>query len=465
MKGKVKKGVLLALAVALALTVSLGPVTARGTTTAALPDFTRIAKEANEFVVNIYTTQVIERRVLGPEDMFRFFFGDKFGPFFPGMPRKFKRRSLGSGFIIDSQGYILTNNHVVKGATEIKVKLHDGSTYDAKLVGADPKTDIALIKIEPKGKKLTAAKLGDSDKAEIGQWVVAVGNPFGLSYTITAGIISAKGRVIGEGPYDNFLQTDASINPGNSGGPLINMDGEVIGINTAIVAQGQGIGFAIPINMAKEILPQLKTKGKVVRGWLGVYIQAITPELAKSFGLKKATGAVITQVMKGSPADKAGLKEGDIIVEYRGKKIKNLRELPRLVAITLPGTVVEMKILRNGKMKTIRVKIGTMPEEEAALAEPSGEQVKLGLKVAPIPPEVTEQTGIRSGVYVTQVDPGSPAYEGGIRPGDIILRVNRRRIRSLAGFRRAMARIKPGEVVAFLIRRGNSSFYVAIQVK
>ena len=465
MKVAWRRATLLALAVILALAFTLTPGQVRSATVV-LPDFTKIAKEANEYVVNIYTTQVIERRVMGPEDMFRFFFGDKFGPFFPGIPRKFKRRSLGSGFIIDPKGYILTNNHVVKGATEIKVKLHDGSTYDAKLVGADPKTDIALIKIDPKGKKLAVAKLGDSDKVEIGEWVLAVGNPFGLSYTVTAGIISAKGRIIGEGPYDNFLQTDASINPGNSGGPLIEArTGEVIGINTAIVAQAQGIGFAIPINMAKEILPQLKTKGKVIRGWLGVYIQALTPELAKSFGLKEAKGAVITQVIKDSPADKAGLKEGDIIIEYNGKKISELRELPRMVAATPPGTTVTIKVLRNGKPKTLKVKIGTMPEEEATLGELGNEQLKLGLKVAPLPPEVTQQTGIQGGVYVTQVEPGSPADEAGIQPGDIILRVNRKRIRSLADFRRAMARIKPGEVVAFLIRRGNSSFYVAIQVK
>ena len=465
MKVAWRRATLLALAVVLALVFTLTPGQARSATVV-LPDFTKIAKEANEYVVNIYTTQVIERRVMGPEDMFRFFFGDKFGPFFPGIPHKFKRRSLGSGFIIDPKGYILTNNHVVKGATEIKVKLHDGSTYNAKLVGADPKTDIALIKIDPKGKKLAVAKLGDSDKVEIGEWVLAVGNPFGLSYTVTAGIISAKGRIIGEGPYDNFLQTDASINPGNSGGPLIEArTGEVIGINTAIVAQAQGIGFAIPINMAKEILPQLKTKGKVIRGWLGVYIQALTPELAKSFGLKEAKGAVITQVIKDSPAEKAGLKEGDIIIEYNGKKISELRELPRMVAATPPGTTVTIKVLRNGRPKTLKVKIGTMPEEEATLGELGNEQLKLGLKVAPLPPEVTQQTGIHGGVYVTQVEPGSPADEAGIQPGDIILRVNRKRIRSLADFRRAMARIKPGEVVAFLIRRGNSSFYVAIQVK
>ncbi len=433
-----------------------------------LPDFTRIAKEANEYVVNIYTTQVIERRFTGPEDMFRFFFGERFNhlfPNFPSIPRKFKRRSLGSGFVIDPKGYILTNYHVVKGATEIKVRLHDGSTYRAKLVGADPKTDIALIKINPKGRVLKCAKLGDSDRVKIGEWVLAVGNPFGLSYTVTAGIISAKGRVIGEGPYDNFLQTDASINPGNSGGPLINLRGEVIGINTAIVAHAQGIGFAIPINMAKEILPQLKSKGKVIRGWLGVYVQGLTPELAKSFGLKKTEGVVVTQVIKDSPAEKAGIKEGDIILEFNGKRIKEIRQLPHTVAMTAPGTVVPVRILRNGKEINLRVKVGTMPEEEVSLGESGGIKARIGLKVAPLPPDVIQQTGIKGGVYVVEVDPGSPADEAGIHHGDIILRVNRRRIRNLGDFNKVMAGIRPGEVVAFLIRRGDTSFYVALQIK
>ncbi len=464
MKRKSCIKLLLALFLAAVFSLPSHPTLAAAPT---LPDFTHIAKEANEFVVNIYTTQIIEKRVMGPEDMFRFFFGNQFNNLLPGVPRKFKRHSLGSGFIIDPKGYILTNNHVIKGATEIKIKLHDGSTYKAKLVGADPKTDIALIKINPKGKTLTCAELGNSDNVQIGEWVLAVGNPFGLSYTVTAGIISAKGRVIGEGPYDNFLQTDASINPGNSGGPLINMEGKVIGINTAIVAQGQGIGFAIPINMAKEILPQLKTRGKVIRGWLGVYVQALTPELAKSFGIKRAKGAVVTQVIEGSPAEKAGIKEGDIIIEVNGKKIKSVRELPPLVAMIPPGKVVPIKILRNGKVRIIRVKIGTMPEEEVSLGGPgsSSMKVKLGLKVAPLPPEVTQQTGIKGGVYVVEVKPGSPAEEAGIHHGDIILRVNRHRIRSIKDFDRIMAKTKPGEVVAFLIRRGDSSFYVAIQIR
>jgi serine protease Do len=463
MKTGIMKRGLVGIIVSIALLASYLPAQS----SALVPsNFTSIAKEANEFMVNIYTTQVIERRLIGPDEMFRFFFGNQFRHFFQGMPKKFKRRSLGSGFIIDKKGYILTNNHVVKGATEIKVKLHDGSTHDAKLIGSDSKTDIALIKIDPKGTKLVAAKLGDSDKAEIGQWVLAVGNPFGLSYTVTAGIISAKGRVIGEGPYDNFIQTDASINPGNSGGPLINMNGEVIGINTAIVAQGQGIGFAIPINMAKEILPQLKTKGRVTRGWLGVYVQALTQELAKSFGIKETHGAVVTQVIENSPADKGGIKEGDIITEFNGKKIKEMRELPHYVAITPPGTKVKIKVLRNGKEKLLNVKVGVMPEEEASLGGVEGsKKAELGLKVAPIPPDITAETGVKGGVYVTEVDPGSPADQTGIQQGDIILRVNRKRVTDLSDFNKALSKIKPGEIVAFLIRRGDSSFYVAIRMQ
>ena len=243
-----------------------------------------------------------------------------------------KQRSLGSGFIISDEGYILTNNHVVAGADEINVKLSDGREFKGVLKGSDEKLDLALVKITAKD-HLPVAPLGDSDAIEVGEWVLAIGNPFGLSQTVTAGIVSAKGRVIGSGPYDDFIQTDASINPGNSGGPLFNAKGEVIGINTAIVAGGQGIGFAIPVNMAKSVITQLRETGKVTRGWLGVSVQPVTPDLAKSFGMKNDKGALVSEVMKDSPAEKAGFKVGDIILEFDGKAITDMHELPRLAAV------------------------------------------------------------------------------------------------------------------------------------
>jgi serine protease Do len=305
-------------------------------------------KRVKPSVVNISTTTLVKGpdlydRFFGQANPFRDFFGEDFYErFFGDMPqREFKQRSLGSGFIIDRDGYILTNNHVVEKAQSIKVRLSDEKEYDAKVVGRDPKTDIALIKINTR-QNLPVAPLGDSDSLEVGDWLIAIGNPFGLEHTVTAGIVSAKGRVIGAGPYDDFIQTDASINPGNSGGPLFNLNGEVVGINTAIVSGGQGIGFAIPINVAKELLPQLKTKGRVVRGWLGVMIQKVTPEIAKGFGLKESEGALVSDVMEGSPAEKAGIKRGDVIVSYNGKRIKEMDQLPKLVGTTEVGKKVKV---------------------------------------------------------------------------------------------------------------------------
>ncbi|MBI5286339.1 MAG: trypsin-like peptidase domain-containing protein, partial [Deltaproteobacteria bacterium] len=281
--------------------------------------FIELAKTLGPVVVNISTTQVVREKPRVPFPEFRGpcedFFGDEFFRFFDEFPqREFKRQSLGSGFIINKEGYILTNNHVVEDAEEILVTLSDKREYKAKVIGRDSRLDLGLVKIDAKD-DLPVAILGDSDKLQIGEWVMAIGNPFALSHTVTAGIVSAKGRVIGAGPYDNFIQTDASINPGNSGGPLFNLRGEVIGINTAIIAGGQGIGFALPINMAKEVLSQLKEKGKVTRGWIGVSIQDVTPELARSFGLKEKHGALVSSAMKDDPADKAGIRPGDIIVE------------------------------------------------------------------------------------------------------------------------------------------------------
>jgi serine protease Do len=291
-------------------------------------------------------------------------FGDEspFGPFFDNNPRmEPKQEGVGSGFIISGDGYILTNNHVVEDAKQIKVKLSNGKEYEAKVVGRDPKTDLALVKIDGAA-DLHALTLGSSEDLKVGSWVVAVGSPFGLEQTVTQGIVSGKGRVIGSGPYDDFIQTDASINPGNSGGPLINMKGEVVGINTAIYASGQGIGFAIPIDMAKTIVPQLEEKGTVTRGWLGIGIQEMTPALSKAFGLKDKEGVLVADVFKGTPAEKAGIERGDIVLQYDGKEITDSKDLPRIVASTPVDKLVTIKLLRDGKMIDRKVKVGEMEQ-------------------------------------------------------------------------------------------------------
>jgi serine protease Do len=345
--------------------------------------FAELVKEARPSVVNISTVKVIkgggEREPLtpfGPQDPFRDFF-DRF--FKDQMPKEFKQQSLGTGFIIDKDGFILTNNHVVEKTDEIKVRLSDDKEYIAKIIGRDPKTDLALIKIEPEN-SLTPLPMGDSDKLEVGEWVIAIGNPFGLGNTVTAGIVSAKYRQIGMGSYENFIQTDASINPGNSGGPLLNIKGEVIGINTAIFSRtggSVGIGFAIPVNMAKELLPQLK-KGKVVRGWLGVMIQTITPELKDKLDLKDEKGALVADVTSGGPADKAGIKRGDVIVTFDGREIKEMKDLPYIVGSTPVGKEVTVEVIRKGRTENIQVKIGELEgEKEAKVAVAEGP--KLGL--------------------------------------------------------------------------------------
>ena len=338
--------------------------------------FAELAKQADPAVVNISTTQVVKHPQMGPQfrSPFEDFFGDEFfDKFFgDGPKREFRSQSLGSGFVINKEGFIITNNHVIENAEEIIVKLSSGKEYEAEIIGTDSRTDLALIKIEADA-DLPIIPLADSDQILIGDWVVAIGNPFGLSHTVTAGIVSAKGRVIGMGPYDNFIQTDASINPGNSGGPLLNIKGEVVGINTAIIASGQGIGFAIPINMAKNIILQLKQKGKVTRGWLGVGIQEVTNELAQSFGLDEKKGALISSVREGDPASKYGIEVGDIIIEFDGKEIKEYKDLPRVVSNTVPGEKVSVKILRNGKEKTLKVVVGEMKEDALAKEEKTGE--------------------------------------------------------------------------------------------
>ena len=430
--------------------------------------FANLVDEVKNAVVNISTTQVVEGNplmpFLGPGSPFGHFFGMNPKEFFGNQPQgKMKTHALGSGFIISSDGLILTNNHVVAKATEIKIKLLNGKEYDAKLVGRDSKTDLALIKVTPDNDFPKPVVLGDSDAMRVGDWVMAVGNPFGLGNTVTTGIISAKSRILGEGPYDDFLQTDAAINPGNSGGPLFNMQGQVIGINTAIIAQGQGIGFAIPINMAKELLPQLK-KGKVIRGWLGIMIQDITPELAKSFGLKSTKGVLVSEVVQGSPAEKAGLLRGDIILRFDGKEIKNAHMLSQMAAATAPNTQAKIDLLRNGEEKTISVELGTMPEGEQNIVSPE-EKSDWGMRVQELTPQLAHQLGLEpgtTGVVISEVNNGSPAAAAGLRPGDLITEVNREAIKNLNDYRQALQKVKKGENLLLLIKRAGGSFYTVL---
>ena len=434
-----------------------------------LPSFVELVKGVKPAVVNISSTKVYKRKKREPmpfENPYgeRGPFKDFFDRFFEDMvPKNFKQTSLGTGFVIDNDGYILTNNHVIEGADDIEVKLSNGKEYKAEIKGRDPKTDIALIKIKS-WKGLPIAKLGNSDELEVGEWVVAIGNPFGLDHTVTAGIVSAKGRIIGAGPYDNFIQTDASINPGNSGGPLFNLKGEVVGINTAIIATGQGIGFAIPINMAKGLIPQLKEKGKVTRGWLGVMIQKITPDLAESFGLKEAKGALVADVVKGSPADKAGLKQGDVILSVENTNIDEMNKLPRLVANLPVGKEANVKIIRNGKKKNLKITIGEFPEEEiVAPKEQTGEE--LGITVQELTPDIAKQFGYigEKGVLVTHLVKGSPADEAGIRQGDLIKEINRKPVEGLDDYMAALKTVKKGSSL-LLIRRGERVSYIIVKL-
>jgi serine protease Do len=449
----------------------IGESAPEGRTGNALPDFVALAKRMKPVVVNISTTQVSESRgqqefgsPFGDDDPFndfwRRFFG---GPMPRGGPQR--QRSLGSGFIIDADGFILTNNHVVENAQKIVVKLSDDQEYEAKVVGRDAKTDIAIIKINAKA-ALTAASLGDSDHLDVGEWVVAIGNPFGLDSTVTSGIVSAKGRHIGQGPYDNFIQTDASINPGNSGGPLINLRGEVIGINTAIFSRtggNMGIGFAIPINLAKEVLPQLRGKGKVTRGYLGVLIQKVTPEIAESLGMDRGYGALVANVSKDGPADKAGVKVGDVIVEFDGKEVKDSGDLPIIVARTAVDKKIRMKVLRDKKEITLNVAVGELKDEEVVASVP--EKGELGMTVQKLTPQLAENLGLdkTDGVVVTAVEPGSAADEAGVRRGDVIVEVDRKPVRGVEEYRNAIAGSRKGRGVLFLVRRGESTLFLALK--
>ena len=429
-------------------------------------NFSDLAENVRPGVVNIQVVKTVKNAGFGVPFPFRTPFGDFFGPFSDQNPYHGpqQQQGVGSGFVISSDGYILTNNHVIDDAAQIKIKLSDGKEYDAKVVGRDPKTDLALLKAEG-APPLHALQLGDSDSLKVGNWVVAIGSPFGLEQTVTAGIVSAKGRVIGSGPYDNFIQTDASINPGNSGGPLLNTEGQVVGINTAIFSQSGGnvgIGFAIPVNMAKEIVPQLEEKGHVTRGWLGVGIQKITPELAKSFGLKDDKGALVSQVVKGGPADKAGIETGDVIVEFDGKKVTDMNDLPRVVAATPVGKAVAVKALRGGNVVDREVKIAEMEQKEE-VADVSARK-PLGMTVQNITPEIAKGLGLKTetGVLVAGVVPGSPAANADLRAGDVIQQVNKTPVKNVEDFKQKIENAKDKEPILLLIQRGETSLFAAL---
>jgi serine protease Do len=453
------------------------------------PDtFANLAKQVSGAVVNISAEKIVKNQMqemlgqgtkrpkqgpgpapempFGPEGPFRDF-REFFDKFFGEMPKSYKARSLGSGFIIDPKGYVVTNNHVVEGADKIKIILVGGKEYQATVKGRDPKTDLALIQIVNPPAELSFLKLGDSDAIQVGDWVMAVGNPFGLGHTVTQGIISAKGRVIGAGPYDNFLQTDASINPGNSGGPLLNLKGEVIGINTAIIASGQGIGFATPSNIAKSIIPQLESKGKVVRGMIGVQVQNVTPDLAKSFGMSEPKGALVAQVNPDTPAAKAGIERGDIIIEFNGHPIHEMNELPRMVADMAPGSKAPLKLLREGKEKTVNLTIAELTDEQQAQAKEEGaaEKTPLGLEVQNLTPTLAQQFGLRDnkGVVVVRVESGGPAADAGIRAGDLILEVNGEIAGTVKEYLEAVAKVKKDSVARFLIKRQGKTLYLTIE--
>lgn len=449
------------------------PAASNTVTPQTLPaSFASLVKAVSPAVVNISTVRTIKgggrvfRHFMGPSDKndpFRDFFEKFFGDQSP--ERDLKQRSLGSGFIIDKDGYIITNNHVIERADQIKVRLADEREFSAEIIGRDPKTDLALIKIDS-FRDLPSVTLGDSDALSVGDWVITIGNPFGLTHTVTAGIVSAKGRVIGAGPYDDFIQTDASINPGNSGGPLLNVRGEVVGINTAIVATGQGIGFAIPINIAKEIIVQLKEKRKVVRGWLGVAIQKMTPELARSFGIKEGKGALVGDVFAGSPADKANIKRGDVIIEFDGQKIDEMSDLPRLVANTTVGKTVTIKIIREGQEQTLTAKIAEMKEEKPPVAKTDVER-KIGLSVQEITPEIAEELGLEdeTGVIVAGVAPGSPAEDADFNQGDIIKEIDRKGIKNLRDYRMVMDKAAKEDTILFLVQREGQTLYLTINLR
>jgi serine protease Do len=425
--------------------------------------FVQVANKVKPSVVAIRSERTV---TVGPGFGEDFFKGTPFEDFFKqheGPPVKRKQTGEGSGVIVDGKGYILTNYHVVAGAEKIAVHLFDGRELKGTVRGTDPRTDLAVVHVETTD--LPVAVLGDSDKIQVGEWAIAVGSPFGLEETVTVGVISAKGRSgLGTGTYEDFLQTDASINPGNSGGPLVNIDGDVIGINAMIIQPGQGIGFAIPINLARAIMLQLIKTGKVIRPWVGIGLQDITPDLMRFFNLKTKEGALISQVYRGSPAEKIGLKVGDVVVEVDGVKIKGSQDVVRQVLKKKVGQKVNFVILREGKRLNISVTTAQMPEKigERGPAKPAIEW--FGLRVSDVTPDIAKQLGLTKteGVVITGVEPNSVAQNAGLKPGDIILEVNRQKILNEDDYRSAMEKAAPDQGVLFLIDRQGSTFFVTL---
>lgn len=433
--------------------------------------FSEIASAISPSVVNISTTKVMKREAHP-------FLDDPFFDFFTPfrdfkMPKKWKEQSLGSGVMVSSEGYIITNNHVVEQADEIRVTLFDKRSFKAKIIGADSKTDVAIVKID--AGNLPAIQWGDSDKLQVGEFVLAVGNPYGLNHTVTMGIISAVGRAnVGIADYEDFIQTDAAINPGNSGGPLVNTKGELIGINTAIFSRSggyQGIGFAVPSNMARLVMDQLVEKGKVTRGWLGVTIQELTPELSQKFGLRNSKGALVGDVAKGSPAEKAGIRRGDIILEFNGKTVKDVGNLRNLVAQSKAGSEVSVTLLRGEKEFSLKIIIAELPKEISEVSPdniPDDATVEglTGLTVIELSREIARQLGLNKeekGVVVVRVEVGSSAEEVGIRKGDVIQEIDRRKIDGLNEYNKIISNIRQGDTILLFINRGGKKFYVTLR--
>jgi serine protease Do len=441
-----------------------------------LPDFTALVQQNAPAVVNISTVQHRDEQSAGPlsrSDELDEFFRRFFPPEGPGGGERgmpfMRPRSLGSGFVIERDGYILTNNHVVENADEIMVRFNDRRELKAELIGADPRSDLALLKVD--AKDLPAVKLGNSDALQVGEWVLAIGSPFGFDYSVTAGIVSAKGRSLPTEQNENyvpFIQTDVAINPGNSGGPLFNLDGEVIGINSQIYSNSggfMGVSFAIPMEVALDVVKQLKADGRVSRGWLGVVIQEVNRDLAESFGLTRPHGALVTRVLEGGPADDAGVKEGDIIVGFNGEAIDFSSELPHVVGRTAVGSDSRMTVVREGKEKTLNVRVGELPDrpdEVAALAPAGATPSRLGVSVEALSVQSRERSGVENGVQVTAVD--GAAAEAGIRAGDIITRLNNQQVDGVEEFQSIADGLPAGRSVPVLIIRGQVPTFLALRV-